>query len=465
MANGITFSGTGSGIDFNVIRDSILAAKMIPITRQQNKAAEYNNRIDALRQLNGSLASLTTAASQLTNRDLGAGRTASSTDSNTASATAGTSAALGQINLTITRTATTLSQATRSFASKTAPVLAGGATTATFELRKGGADSGVQIAISDNNNSLEGLRDAINAANAGVKASIVDLKGDGTEFQLALASDNTGASGRVELVETSATGTGADLNIRSLNPPDGDFSKLDAAFNLNGLDLTRATNTVSDAIEGVTLTLKRTGTTAISVTASNDIAGKLQSFISSYNQVQDFIAAQYKLDAKGKPTGILASDATLRSVRQQMRDAVGAINDANGGSLRTLADIGVTTGEDGKLSLDTNILNDKLKAGTEDVRALLFGKTASDRGIFQAVHDVAGSLSNATTGSVQNAITGYQDSINSINNSVNRKLEMINRLRESLTRQFSIADAAIGQINGQGAALTSIMDSLKPREK
>lgn len=465
MANAISFSGVGSNIDFNVIRDSILAARSAPIARLQGKISDYNGRIDALRQLNGSLAGMTTAAKNLTSRDLGTGRAASLSDGGVASATADSTAALGQIDLTVTRLATTLSQASRSYASKTAPVLTGGATSATFELRKGGADAGAAITLDATNNSLEGLRDAINAANAGVKASIVDLSGDGTQQQLVLASTETGANGRVELVETTATGTADDLGLRSLNPPDGNFSKLDAAFNLNGLDLTRSSNTVSDAVTGVTLTLKKAGATTVNVTASTDIASKLQSFVTAYNAVQDFVAGQYQKDARGRPSGILAGDATLRNVRQQLRDAVGGISGSNGGSFKMLAEIGVTAGEDGKLSLDTTVLNDKLKTGSEDVRALLLGKTESDTGIFQAVHSAAASLSDATTGSVQNAITGYQDSITGINSSINTKLEMINRLRTSLTRQFSVADAAIGQINGQGTALVSIMDSLKPRER
>lgn len=461
----INFNGVGSGIDFNMIRDAIIASRSRPITQLQTKSTDYNNRIEALRQLNTSLATLNTAAQVLTNRDLGTGRTASPGDTNIIGASATSAANVGQIDVSVTRLATTLSQASRSYAAPTTPVLAGGATTATFELRKGGATTGTQITIDSTNNTLAGLRDAINNANAGVTASIIDVRGDGTQQQLVLNSKETGASGRVELVETTATGTFTDLNLRSLNPPDGDFTKLNSALTINGLDISRSTNTVSDALAGVTLNLKKTGATSINITESTEVSDKLKNFINAYNAVQDFVITQYKKDGRGRPSGVLAGDSTLLSAQRQLRDIVGGTNTTNGGLFNSLAEIGVKAGEDGKLSMDSAVLNDKLKTNGVDVRALLNGKTASDTGIFQKVQTAAASLSDTSTGVIQTAITGYQNSIKNISETISSRLEIINRLRDSLTRQFAIADAAIGQLNGQSTALGNIVKSLQPRER
>lgn len=464
MASSVSFSSVGSGIDFGTIRDAILTQRGRPIAQMQSKATLYNNRIDSLKKLNTALATLTTASEALTNRDLGTGRNAVTGDATVATATATAQANLGNFDLSVTRLASNLTQTSRVFASKTDPIIAGGATTATFELRKGGATTGAAITIDSRNNTLEGLRDAINAApNAGVTASIIDVAGDGTQQKLVLSSKTTGASGRVELVETSATGTGADLNVSSINPPDNDFTKLDASFTINGLPLTRPTNEVSDAITGVTFTLKKTGAAAINVTQSTDTENKLRSFINAYNAVQDFVAAQYKKDSKDRPTGILAGDATLRNVQQQLRNAVGAISDDNGGALNALSQIGVTVNNEGYLGIDSAVFNDRLKANVEDVRALLFGKTSSDKGIFQNVFAASKGLSDGVTGSVQTAISGYETSVKSLNETIAARTENLSRLRDSLTKQFSAADAAIGQLNGQGTALTNIIKSLEPR--
>jgi flagellar hook-associated protein 2 len=462
MASTVNFSGVGSGIDFGVIRDAIIAQRSVPITRMQSKVSNYGSRIGAFKQLNTLLASLTSASELLTDRDLGNGRNGVTGDSSVVTASASSAAALGSFDLSVTRIASALAQSSRAYGSSSAPVLVSPAVSATFELRKGGAATGTAITIDSTNNTLSGLRDAINAAGAGVTATIVDVTGDGTQQKLVLSSQETGAAGRVELVETTATGTLADLNINSLNPADSDFTKLDAQFSVGGLSMTRSSNTISDAVTGVTINLKKAGSTSVTVTQSTDIENKLRGFVNAYNAVQDFVAANYNKDATGRPTGILAGDATLRNVQQQLRGAYGAISADNGGSLESLSDIGITASDDdGHLALDSAVFNSKLQTNAGDVRALLYGATESQSGIFQSVHSLTSGMSDSTTGSIQTAISGYESSVKSMNSSISSKLESIARLRESLIRQFSTVDAAIGQINSQGTALTSIITSLQ----
>lgn len=456
-----TFSGIGSGIDFDVIRDAILDQRRRPVTQLQQRVTDLNTRIESLRQLNTALAALTTATEALTDRDLGNGRSGSSSDNSIATATANSSASIGAFDVTVSRLASNLAQASRSFSSTTTAVLAGGATNGTFELRKGGAATGTAITIDSQNNTLEGLRDAINAANAGVNASIVDVNGDGTGYQLVLNSNDSGAVGRVELVETSATGTLTDLNIRSLNPPDGDFAKLDAQFSVNGLAITRSTNTVSDAVAGVTLTLKKAGSVAVSVGQSTDIENKLRSFITAYNTIQEAIANQYKKDSKDRPTGILAGDPTLRSVQRQLRDATSSVSLDNGGIFTALNDLGITKDESGNLSLDSASFNEKLRTNPDDVKALLFGAADAQEGLFEKFKAVSASLSDSITGSVQTAITGYQSSVTGLNARISDRLAILQKLNTSLTNRFSIADAAIGQLNGQGTAINNLIKTLQ----
>lgn len=457
----VSFSSVGSGIDFGVIREAILTQRTRPVTLLQNKASEYTTRIDSLKQLNTALATLTSSAEGLTSRDLGTGRSVSTGDSNVITASATSAANLGSFDISISRLATNLTQASRSFTSTSAAILANGATTATFELRKGGASTGESFTIDSNNNTLEGLRDAINAKNAGVTASIVDVNGDGTGNQLVLSSKDTGATGRVELVETTSTGTLTDLNVRSLNPPDNNFTNLNASLTLNGLSISRSTNSFSDAITGVTFNLKKTGSTTIGVTQSTEIENKLRAFINAYNGIQEVVASQYKKDSKDRPTGILAGDSTLRNVQRELRDALSAESADNGGAFTSLTEVGITRDKDGKLSIDSTVFNDKLKTNPEDVKALLFGKTEDDKGIFQKFHTISNGLSDSVTGSVQTAIKGYESSLKTLNSNISNRLESLNNLRASLSKQFSVADALIGQLNGQGSALTSVIKSLQ----
>jgi flagellar hook-associated protein 2 len=461
----VNLNGTGSNIDFGTLTDAIISDRARPLTQLQTKSADYSSRSGALKQLNGKLAALTLAAAALTDRDLGTGRQAGSTANVVTSATSTDTAVAGTANLSVTRLATSLAQASRTYGDDKGAVLAGAATTATFELRKGGALTGTPITIDATNNTLTGLRDAINAADAGVTAAIVDVDGTGTQFKLVMNSSATGVSGRVELVETTAvdTGTGADLNLASLNPPGAtsDFSDLNAAFTINGLGLTRATNTVSDAIGGVTLSLKTVGVATITVTTkTSDLGDKIAGFVKAYNDVQDFIAGQYAKDGSGRPTGALAGDQTLRAAQRQLRDAVGGSSSDNGGALKDLTEIGIGRDNSGKLTLDTVVLNDKLTTSTSDVRALLAGKAEGDTGIFNKIHNAYGALSDDITGSVKSAIDGFTDSIKRLDKNIADQLGRLALLRQTLTRQFAVADAAISQLNGQGSTLTSVIDSL-----
>lgn len=458
---GISFSGVGSGIDFNAVRDAIINQRSIPIQQLQSRVNSYKGRTESLKEFNLLLVKLTDAANDLTNRAVGTGRTAAAADATIATAAAGSAAGLGFLNLNVTRLASSFTQASRSYSSVDAPLLTGGASNATFELRLGGAAEGTEITIDSSNNSLAGLRDAINAADAGVTASIVDLTGDGTQQQLVLNSVETGASRRVELVETSSTGTGADLTLRSLNPLDGDFSKLDAAFSINGLAVTRPTNNISDAVAGLTLSLKKVGTTTIDVARSNDIEEKLEAFVTAYNEVQGFISEQYKKDKDNRPTGILAGEAILRNIQRQVGGIPGLSSGENGGALNSLSQIGLTVDRSGRLELDKETLNERISENIGDVRSLLYGNEIDQVGVFERGFEILNDISDSITGSVQNAINGYESTVRNLNETIAKRTELLESMRDILTRRFAAADAAIGQLNNQGSAITNFMKTLQ----
>lgn len=469
-SNSISNSSLGltsysSGIDFGVLIDAIIARSSLPLQQLQSQRSVMQARVDALRELNSRLIKLTDAAQALSNETISSARAASSSNPSVATATASDGATPATVNLTVTRLATAFAESSRSFSSPDDPVLAAGATTATFELRKGGASSGPSITINTTNNSLAGLRDAINAANAGVTATIVDTSGNGTEYQLVLTSIETGASNRVELVETSGTGTDANLNLRALNalgsPPD--YSLLDAEVSVNGLTVHRATNKISDVLAGVTFELSATGTTTVNVTNdTQSIIDKIKAFVDAYNSVMDFIRSQQN-DPTGKAGGPLAADGTLRFVERSLRDALSAPAPSNGGAFTNLTEIGIGRDEQGKLTLDQATLSDRLKNSFNDTVALLAGKTSSNVGIFDQILSSSSSLSDQISGTVQSAIKGYTDSVSRLDKLIADQQARLDALRQSLTRQFAAVDAAISQLNGQGTALSNIIKSLQPQ--
>jgi flagellar hook-associated protein 2 len=459
---GITFSGIGSNIDFSVITDSIISARSAPINQLASKRTDYQNRSSALKQLNTQLITLKSSLTALTDQTLGSGIAATSSASNFVTATAASTATAGTIGVEVTRLATSLSQASDSVATTDTAFLAGGATTATFELHKNGVAVGDPIVIDSDNNSLAGLRDAINAAGVGVTATIVDVTGDGTGNQLVLQSKEAGTKGAIQLVETTATGTAASLNFRTLNPPSGSVADLDAQVKINGLTVTRSSNTISDAVAGVTLTLNAVGSSTVTVAGdSGAFKSKIAAFVDAYNTVQDFFAAQYKNDANGKPTGVLAKDSTLRAVQNGLRDFSNTVASTNGGAFNSLADIGISRDENGKLKIDQTVLNDKLTNSLSDVRALFAGKTDVSTGLASSLLTISSNLNS----NVDAAVSGFDASVQRFSDNIATQQARLTALRASLTKQFSIADAAIGQLNGQNTSLTSLLTSLQSSSK
>jgi flagellar hook-associated protein 2 len=462
MAALVNFSGVGSGIDFGSIRDAIIADETKPVTQLQTTASTYNSKVTALQSLNASLVTLTTAAQALTSADLGGQNSASSSTAGVLVSTASTSATAGTLNVTVNRIATALSQASKGYLSTTAPILPDGFTSATFQLQKGGVAGSLSITIDSTNNSLTGLRDAINkASGSGVTATIVDVSGDGTQNELVLTSTATGKAGRVQLVETTSTGLGASLGITSLNPPGAtsDFSNLDASFSVNGLALTRGDNNVSDAVSGVTLKLTQAGSTVVTVSTSTDIQSKLQSFVGAYNAVQTAISAQYKVGTNGAPTGVLVGEPLLRNIQSQMRDVLNSVSSSNGGSLQNLTDIGIGRDTNNLLTLDTTKLSAQLSSNPSGVKNLLRGANGNS-GIFTAIYNTSNNLSDGASGQVQTSILGYQSSIKNINSRVAEQTLRINNHAAALTKQYAAVDAAIGQLNNQGTALTNMLKAL-----
>jgi flagellar hook-associated protein 2 len=452
---GINVSSLGSGIDFSVVTDSIIAQRSRPLRQLAAQQSALRTRNESLRELNTRVSRLSSAVKALTDASAGSGRSVASSSATVATASASGSATVGTFALDVTRVATRSSQASVAFSSSNNPVLAGGATTATFELRKGGAATGPSITISTASNSLTGLRDAINGANAGVTAAILDTTGDGTQNRLVLTSNDTGVAGRVELVETTATGTAAALGLQELNV--ANVAQLNAEFKVNGLTVTRSSNAVSDAVAGVTLSLKATGQTQVTVNADTaPLRGRIVELAEAFNAVQDFVADQFKPNAQGRPSGALAGDSTLRTTLEQLRNVFNQPGGSSNG-IASFGDLGLDRDASGKISIDTQKLNDQLANQAADVVAFFTG-TSDQIGAANRFQ----STTQAVSQTITSAINGNNDTVRQLDRSITSQQDRLGALRDSLTRRFAAIDAAIGQINGQGEALSNIVKTLNP---
>jgi flagellar hook-associated protein 2 len=378
--------------------------------------------------------------------------TATTADSSIASATASSSASAGSYQLEVSSLAS--SQKIVTSAQSTGYTFADG----TLSLDLGGTVTSLSISASAGNNTLSGVRDAINNANAGLTASLLN---DGSGTRLILSATNTGTDSAV-----SVTGLGLDFNSSDISASgslvDQTNSKAatNAVFSLDGVEITRASNTVSDALDGVTLNLtkKNVGspTTLTIAKDSSALQDKVNTLISTYNTVVKYIKAQSAYDADTQTASALNGDTAARSIQSQLRTLVGG--SLSSGSLTRLSDVGVTIAKDGTLSLDSTKFAAAVNDPSKDVSAL-FVETGTVSGFADQIAKKVASLLD--TGGI---LTSRTDGIKKTQTSIEKQIESLTARMDVIEaryrRQFTALDTTVSSWTSTGTYLTTQLSSL-----
>lgn len=390
--------GIGSGLDVNGIVSQLMAAERQPLTALIKQEAVYTQKLSAFGQVRGALASFQGAL-----QDLGSGSkfqalSATASDATVLSASASGTATPGSYQIEVSQLAQQQKLASSGYATTDAVVGSG-----TLTIQFGTYDSGLNsftanadkatksIAIDPANNTLAGIRDAINAANAGVTATIVN-DGSTAGNRLVLTSADSGAANSLKISVTDDDGNGLDgsgLSALAYNPTAaaGSGKNLgqvaaaqDALLKIDGIAVKQSTNTVKNAIDGVTLNLVQTNVgKALTLTVSRDIktvTDAVQAFVNAYNNANGTLKKLTAFNGPGAQNGILLGDSTARTIQTQMRGLLNTSVDS-GGALTTLSQIGVSFGSDGTLSLDSAKLNTAINTNFDGIAALFAkaGKT------------------------------------------------------------------------------------------
>ncbi|UTJ45857.1 flagellar filament capping protein FliD [Atlantibacter subterranea] len=375
------------GIGANLPLDTLLTnlttaekARLTPITQQQSANTA---RLTAYGTLKSALEKFQTANATLNNADVFKSTTASSSSADlTVSTSAG--AAPGRYTISVTQLAQAQSLTTTKdiASSKTAQ----GDTSVTERKlvinQQPGREKPLEITLTSEQTSLEGMRDAINNADSGVSASIVKLKDE--KYQLVLTSTDSGLDNKMTVsVEGDDTlnavigydGTEKAGGIKQL------VEAKNALLTVNNIAIERGSNTITDAPEGVTLTLsKEVSNVTVSVQKSNEqskaaIKGWVDAYnslIDTFNSLTKYTAVDAGADAQDNSNGALLGDTVVRSIQTGLR---GLFTQGDGASAyKTLTEIGITSdGATGKLKIDDTKLNKALTENSSSVRLLLVG--------------------------------------------------------------------------------------------
>ncbi|MDX3904133.1 MAG: flagellar filament capping protein FliD [Pigmentiphaga sp.] len=473
--------GVGSGLDLTTLLSNLMAAESIPLTKLQSQEAGAQSKISAYGQLRSEIATLRDAVKNLAPAKFnGAGASSSATDIATATAT--NAAAKGTYSLEVLSLAKAEKAVSAALDDKSALVQPGQLTFTFGSVQGGvfvpGAGETKTVTIADGSNTLEGVRDAINEAEIGVSASLIN---DGSGTRLVLTALGTGAQQAFKITTTGSAGAGEPLSFLDYDPstapgydagtPAAPMSRLqaaaDAQFKLDGLAISSAGNRVETAVDGVTLNLVKTGTSTITIrndTSSGRAA--LQAVVDAYNKLlttANTLAVNTPGATRGEAgsTGPLAGDSLVRDVLSRVRNEIfGPVNGATG-PYTSLASIGVSFQADGTLKLDTARF-DKAMASDADAIAGLFdpelygeGRNIAERFAAQldAVIDADGLIDARVDG--LNASTKILQ---------NQQEQLQNRLTQIEARyraQFTALDSVLTQMNNTSSFLSQQLEALK----
>ncbi len=395
-----TTSGIGSVLDVNTIVSNLMNVERAPLTKVATQKTAYQSQISAYGTLKSALSTFQTSVNALSSLSKFNAQSVTSSNTNVLTATSSGSATVGSYDISVSQLAKSQKLSVGGFAS-TSDVVGTGSLTISFgtftpevttpftasSFTPNAAKADLNITIDSSNNTLAGVRDAINAADASVTATIVN---DGTTNRLVITSKDTGEVNSLKIVVADGDGNNLDASGLSKLAYDPqatagngkNLSVLQDAKNsilkIDGIDIVKSSNSITDAIEGVTLNL--VGLTSgsalnLSVATNQDaVKTSVTSFVDAYNKLDTTLRNLTKFDETGQANGALLGDSTARSVINQIR-AVMNTAIANGSSINSLTQIGVTFQRDGKLSLDSTKFASAVSSNFNDI-ASLFAATA-----------------------------------------------------------------------------------------
>ncbi|SFR87027.1 flagellar hook-associated protein 2 [Dyella sp. OK004] len=449
----LTAAGVGSGLDVNGLVSQLVAAKKKPLQSQiDTQTTTAKSQISALGQVSSALSALQTALSSLSDGSAFATRRAATSDASVFSVSTTSAAVNGTYNLNVTQLATAQKLSSGAFASSTSTVGTG-----TLTISVGSKQ--MQLNLDSTDSSLAGIRDAINksSSNPGVTATIVT----GTDgAHLVLSSNATGVANAFKVTSSGGDGGLAALNYDPASTTNGlkvTTAAQDAKFTIDGMAASSPTNSVNNAIDGITLNLWKQGSATLTVNSDTSTANAaVTGLVTAYNNFVSTYQALTKYDSSGASTGPLIGDATLNSIK----GTLSSIMSGPGGNGAMLSSVGITLQVDGTLKLDSGQLTSSLSDGGSQLNAIFAGTSGMATKLTSPLNDWIGStgiLSTRTNNLNQQLkdLGVRQDALNSD----------MSDLTTRYTKQFTALDTMLTKLNSTSSYLTQQFDALNNSKK
>jgi len=445
----LTASGVGSGLDVNGLVTKLVAASKAPQQSQiDQQKITAQTQISALGQVTAALTALQSSFSSLTDGSAFNVRQVSSSAITVLSAASSGTPVMGSYGINVSQLATAQKASSGAFADSTTVQVGTGTLTVAVGSKQ------MSLTIDTTNNTLSGIRDAINqsGANPGVIATIVT----GTDgAHLVLSSSNTGVANQFKVTSAGGNGGLAALNYDPAATTGNGLTVItaavDAKYTIDGLAGSSASNTVTSAIDGLSLNLAGVGSSTVSVaydssaasTAVSSFVGAYNSFIGIYNNLTQYSATT-------NTAGALIGDATLNSIKSTLSNMAGG---SFGGT--PLSSIGISLQVDGSLQLDSTKLQTALTSGGALLKSVFSGTSGFGTQLGNVLNGYVGSqgILGIRTTNLNQQLTDLTNSQTELNN-------RMSALTASYQQQFNALDVMLSKLNSTSSFLTQQFNAM-----
>jgi len=479
MASLSSVGVSGTGLDESVIT-KLVAIEKQPADALTTKNTTLQTKVSTWGKIQSAFSSLKDAANKLTQSDFWTGTTATSSNDTAVSVSTTSSAAASSYAVTVSQLAQGQMVASKAYANKTTAV---GEGTLRIELGSYATDNtvappavtfnaksaatAVDISIGPGDNTLEKIRDRINSSNAGVTASIVNdaagsrlvmrgANGETNAFRVSVTEDPA-APGLSDLAYTAETGGTSAMNRTQ--------EAQNALATINGLDITSESNTLSEVVDGVTLTLKQATATPANITVAQDTASiskGVSDFISAYNNVVSTIRVQTLYDEASKTAGPLQGDSTARGLLSQMRNLITSDSTATS-SFSRLFDLGIETNTDGTLKMKSGTFNDAMGSKLADMQKYFANSDDVDamkNGMGTRIKNLATQILDSTNGAIVNSTDGLKATIKRNTTKIDAINDRASLYEARLRQQYTALDASYSKLSGLQSYVTAQLAAL-----
>ncbi len=442
--------GAGAGFDTKKIVEALVNAEKAPAeARINSKIAESEAKISGLGKAVSILNVVKDAAERLNDAKDFNTFTVSNSQESAFSASSTSSARAGSNNVTVSQIAQEQRSVSNAFASETNAFNSDPITVSISV----GSSNPVTTDITVSDASLQGTVSAINAANLGVTAEIIDTGATSDRYRIQLIGE-TGAENVFSL-----TSSDSSLSFSSVQ------TATDAQLNVNGIDFTRSSNVIDDVITGVTLSLNTVTNGAANLSVNQDDAqarANIVDFVTIYNEAQ----RQLKELGNSSIGGELAGDSIFRSLTSSLRSLVLGTSSSASGNVSNLSDMGISVSRTGELNVDDAKLDDALANDYADVVMMFSANTDDQSASSTEAAGLAGDISKliADATDSNSYLTTQQEALADLNSDRQEELsdlaDRMERIEERYNRQFLVMQQIIDQMNSTRESMESSFENL-----